>query len=164
MLITLDGELEEPAWPEGIAARRFRPGEERRVHEATNAAFAEEWYFDPLPFDEWWRRKTGRPTFAPELWWLAEDGDELAGFSLNGWSSSGEPQCGWVDSLGVLPGYRRRGLGAALLRQSFRDLRDRGATRVGLGVDAQNETGAVRLYEGVGMHVQRRMTTWEKTL
>jgi mycothiol synthase len=164
MLIELDGELPEPVWPEGIAVRRFRPGEERRVYEANNAAFAEEWFFDPFPFEEWCELSVGRPAHDPELWWLAEAGEELAGFSLNRWNLSGNPEHGWVDSLGVLPGWRRRGLGEALLRHSFHDFRERGATRVGLGVDAQNETGAVRLYERVGMHVRRRGTTWEKAL
>ena len=54
-------------------------------------------------------------------------------------------------------------LGTALLRHSFRDFRDRGATRVGLGVDGENTTGAVRLYESVGMRQVRRSDTYEKT-
>ena len=49
--------------------------------------------------------------------------------------------------------WRRRGLGLALLLHSFRDFAARGATRVGLGVDAENTTGAVGLYERAGMHV-----------
>jgi ribosomal protein S18 acetylase RimI-like enzyme len=87
-----------------------------------------------------------------------------AGYSLNSWHFSGDPQLGRVGSLGVMPAYRRRGLGEALLRHSFRDFRRRGATRVALGVDSQNETGAVRLYERVGMHLHRRNTTYEETL
>jgi ribosomal protein S18 acetylase RimI-like enzyme len=51
-----------------------------------------------------------------------------------------------------------------LLHHSFRDFRSRGATRVGLGVDARNTTGAVELYERVGMHVTRRNDTYEKRL
>jgi len=51
-----------------------------------------------------------------------------------------------------------------LLQHAFRDFRARGATRVGLGVDAENTTGAVRLYERVGMQVVRRDDTYEKTL
>ena len=34
---------------------------------------------------------------------------------------------------------------------------------VALGVDAENTTGAVALYERVGMHVVRRSDTWERT-
>jgi len=163
MLIEFDGDLPEPVWPEGIAVRPFRPGEERRVYEANNTVFDNGWFFEPYPFEEWLELHRG-PSFDPSLWWLAEDGDELSGFSLNTWSLSGDPRYGRVGSLGVLPDYRHRGLGEALLRHSFRDFRKRGATRVGLGVDAQNETGAVRLYERVGMHVDRRNTTYEKVM
>jgi mycothiol synthase len=164
MRIKLDDDLTEPAWPVGIAVRAFRPGEERHVYEANNLVFTDGWYFQPFPFEEWREFHFGRPGHDPELWWLAEDGDELAGYSLNSWHFSGDPQLGRVGSLGVLPAYRRRGLGEAFLRHSFRDFRERGATQVALGVDAENETGAVRLYERVGMHLHRRDTTYEKTL
>jgi mycothiol synthase len=164
MRIELDGDLPEPVWPDGIAVRAFQPDEERRVYEANNLVFAHGWYFQPFPFEEWREFHFGRPGHDPELWWLSEDGAELAGYSLNSWHFSGDPQLGRVGSLGVLPAYRRRGLGEALLRHSFRDFRERGATQVALGVDAENETGAVRLYERVGMHLHRRDTTYEKTL
>jgi ribosomal protein S18 acetylase RimI-like enzyme len=52
-----------------------------------------------------------------------------------------------VHVLGVRPAWRKRGLATALLRHIFRDFQQRGATRVGLGVDGENTTGAVRLYE-----------------
>jgi hypothetical protein len=35
---------------------------------------------------------------------------------------------------------------------------------VGLGVDATSLTGATRLYEKAGMHVQRKSVTYEKML
>ena len=164
MRIELDGDMPEPTWPEGISVRRFRPGEERRVYEANNIAFAEDWYFHPFPFEEWEAFHFGRPGHDSELWWLAGDGDDLAGYSLNSWHFSGDPQLGRIGSLGVMPAYRRRGLGEALLRHSFRDFRDRGATRVALGVDADNTAGAVRLYERAGMRVHRRNDIYEKTL
>jgi ribosomal protein S18 acetylase RimI-like enzyme len=51
---------------------------------------------------------------------------------------------------------------AALVQRAFRELRSRGKRRVGLGVDSGNPTGAVRLYERVGMEVERRITWYEK--
>jgi ribosomal protein S18 acetylase RimI-like enzyme len=50
------------------------------------------------------------------------------------------------------------------LRHSFRDFQQRGATRVALGVDGENTTGAVRLYEQAGMRQVRRNDTYEKKL
>ena len=164
MRIELSDDLPEPTWPEGISVRTMRPGEERRIYEANNAAFADHWDFHPQPFEQWSSHEFGREDFDPTLVWLAEDGGELAGFSANGWHFSGDRQFGWIGILGVRPEWRRRGLATALLHQSFRDFRPRGATRVGLGVDAQNTTGAVRLYERVGMHVARRNDSYEKRL
>jgi mycothiol synthase len=46
--------------------------------------------------------------------------------------------------------------------RSFREFRSRGRERVGLGVDGENTTGAVRLYERAGMHVARRSDTYER--
>jgi mycothiol synthase len=164
MQIELTDDIPEPEWPDGLTPRNFRPGEEERVYEAHMDAFADHWDFRRQPMEDWRRFTVDHHGFDPTLWWLVEDGDELAGLSLNSWHFSGDPQFGWVGVLGVRPPWRKRGLGTGLLRQSFRDFRSRGATRVGLGVDAENTTGAVRLYERAGMHAVRRNDAYEKTL
>jgi mycothiol synthase len=164
MRIDLDDDLPEPRWPDGISVRTMKPGDEKRIYEANNEAFADDWYFRQQPFEQWSSDAFGRENFDPTLVWLAEADGELAGFSANSWHFSGDPQFGWVGILGVRPHWRRRGLATALLHHSFRDFRERGAKRVGLGVDAQNTTGAVRLYERVGMQVTRRNDTYEKQL
>lgn len=163
MGIELDGDLREPNWPDGISVRRLRPDDERPVYEANTIAFSQDWHFRDEPFEQW-RDDVFREDPGHSLSWLAEEGDRLAGFCLNRWHFSGDPEFGWVGVLGVLPEWRRRGIGTALLRQSFREFRDRGATRVGLGVDTENVTGAVGLYERAGMHVHRLNVTYEKAL
>ncbi len=164
MRIELDGELAEPVWPDGLRPRNFEPGEEERVYEAHMDAFADHWDFRRQPMDEWRHHTVDHHNFDPALWWLVEHGRELAALSLNSWHFSGDPQFGWIHILGVRPQWRKRGLATALLRHSFRDFRSRGATRVGLGVDAENTTGAVRLYEKVGMRQVRRTDVYEKKL
>ncbi|MDX6505712.1 MAG: mycothiol synthase [Gaiellaceae bacterium] len=164
MRIELDDKVPAPEWPAGLTVRNARPGEAEKIHEAQMDAFADHWDFRPQTFEHWRSFTVDRTDFDPALWWLVEDGNELAGLSLNQWHFSGDPQFGWVGILGVRPPWRRRGLGKALLLHSFRDFRERGATRVGLGVDAENTTGAVRLYEGAGMRPVRRSDVYEKTL
>jgi mycothiol synthase len=164
MQIDLDGDLPEPEWPDGLVPRNVRPGEENRVYEAHMDAFADHWEHHRYSFEEWRDFNVGRPGFDPALWWLVDDGDELVAVSLNAWHFSGDPQFGWIHVLGVRPQWRRRGLATALLYHSFQDFRDRGATRVGLGVDGENTTGAVRLYEQAGMRQVRRTDTYEKAL
>ena len=164
MRIELGDDLPEPRRPEGISLRRLQPGEELRVYEANTVAFADDWHFRPQPFEEWRDDNFGRENFEHSLSWLAEDGERLAGFSLNTRHFCGDLRFGWVGILGVLPRWRRRGLGTAVLQQSLQEFRRRGASRVGLGVDAENVTGAVRLYERAGMHVHRLNVMYEKAL
>jgi mycothiol synthase len=164
MRIDLDEEPPPPTWPDGIAVRTLQVGEEERVYEANEEAFEDHWDFRPMPFSEWRRWSLDHPTFDPSLWFVAVDGDDIAGVSLCAWHSSGDPEFGWVAALSVRRPWRRRGLALALLRHTFREFRARGATRVGLGVDSENTTGAVRLYEQAGMRVVRRNDTWEKSI
>lgn len=165
MRIELEGsDVPAPVWPDGLEPRNVREGEEERVYEAHMDSFADHWDFRRQSYDEWSRYTTDSHRFDPSLWWLVEDGDELAAISLNSWHFSGDPQFGWVHVLGVRPAWRRRGLATALLRHSFRDFVERGATKVGLGVDGENTTGAVRLYEQVGMRQVRRNDTYERIL
>jgi ribosomal protein S18 acetylase RimI-like enzyme len=71
---------------------------------------------------------------------------------------------GWVDYLGVLPRWRGRGLGAALLHHSFATFAGRGVRRVILNVDAENPTGATALYERAGMRVVNRWDLYERPI
>jgi mycothiol synthase len=160
MEIGLDG-APEVRWPEGFTVRSFERADEERVHEAQMDAFADHWDHHPIPFEVWRTWTIERDDFDPSLWMLAEAGGEIAGISLNSWHRSGDPEFGWVNVLGVRPPWRRRGLGEALLRKSFAMWAERGAKKVGLGVDTENPTGALRLYERAGMRPVRRQDLYE---
>ncbi len=69
-----------------------------------------------------------------------------------------------MDTLGVRRQWRKRGIGLALLRHSFGEFYRRGKRMAGLGVDAENLTGALRLYENAGMHVHLAFDHFEKEL
>ncbi len=101
-----------------------------------------------------------RDDFDPSLCFLALDGDQIAGFAL----CRPYIDMGWVDELGVLRPWRRKGLGLALLHHAFHAFQARGFLRVGLGVDAQNLTGATRLYERAGMSPFRQWDIYQKEL
>ena len=164
MRIDLDGGALSTMWPDGIVVRTYADTDEQPVLAAVNEAFRDHWDSRPMRLDEWRRWGVENPRFDPGLWFIACDGDEIAGVSLCAWHYSGDPHFGWVSTLAVRRPWRRRGLALALLRHSFAEFARRGATRVGLGVDAENTTGAVRLYERAGMRVARRTDAWEKTL
>lgn len=159
----LSSEPAAPVWPEGIEVRTFRSGEDdRRVYTVQEETFADQHDHAPSSFEEW-RHWSFSDPFDPDLWFLAEDGDELAGILLARSSRSGDETLGWISVLGVRRPWRRRGLGRALLLHGFHELRRRGKPRAGLGVDGSNPTGDVRLYEDAGMRVIRRYDHWEKS-
>jgi mycothiol synthase len=161
MEIDLTDEPPEPAPPEGLTIRTYRPGDDDgALHAAHQAAFAAHWEFTPEPLDEWLKWRGERGDYNAELWRLASDGDEIAGAAL----CFGERHQGWVLDLFVGPRWRRRGLGLVLLQSGFRALWRRGHMRVGLEVDSENESGATRLYERAGMRITRRYATYEKAL
>jgi GNAT superfamily N-acetyltransferase len=73
----------------------------------------------------------------------------------------GDPGCGWISTLGVLPDRRGWGIGTALLTDAPAAFKARSLPRGGLDVDVENESGALRLYERAGMHAVERQETWE---
>jgi mycothiol synthase len=151
----------EPEVPGGVTIRQYRPGEDdQALHSMHEEAFAEHWEFYASELDEWlgWRQE--REDYVPALWQLAVADDEIAGAAL----CFGERDRGWVLDLGVRKRWRGQGLGLALLRAGFRELRRGGYTKVGLEVDSANETGATRLYERAGMVVTRQYDTHERRL
>jgi len=164
MRIDLDGDLEPVEWPDGLRVRTYEPAHEKAVHAAHQEAFADHWEHVFEPLAEWRKWYVEGPGFDPSLWFLVWDGDQLAGISLCRVHSSGDVGHGFVSILAVRRRWRRQGLGLALLRHSFVEMSRRGMKRASLGVDAENTTGAVRLYERAGMFVQRRYDLYRKEL
>jgi mycothiol synthase len=161
MLVEHDAEPPAAEWPEGFRVGTFEPDDARAFHSALGEAFAEEWNFVSTPFEQWAANRIDVPDFDPTLWFIVREEDEIAAVLR------GEPErggAGWVGALGVRPQWRKRGLGLALLHHAFGEFYRRGQPRVGLGVDAQNPTGATRLYERAGMHVAYEAVAFEKEL
>lgn len=154
------GDEPPPAQPAaGIEIGQFDPADAKVVHDAVNEAFADEWDFTPMPHEEFVEQRMGRSD--PTLWRVARENGEVAGATLLDWKRFG---VGWIGSVAVRPAWRRRGIGLALLLESFREFHRRGERRVGLTVDTQNPTDATRLYERAGMRPLFQATIFEKEL
>jgi len=153
--------------PEGIVVRAFRLGDEDAVYAAYLESFAEHWGTGRPGSAEWWgeRRDQASAGFDPDLWLVAEEAGEVAGFVV----AREQPDAsgvvhGYVGDLGVRPAWRGRRLGEALLTRSLRAFRDRGLPYASLHVDAENTTGAVRLYTKAGMRPQPSFTVWQRPI
>jgi mycothiol synthase len=161
MAIELTEEPAEPVLPDGLVVDELHDDEYETFYEALNEAFADHWEWHQTPYDEWLERRQGqhRDEHGP-VWFVVRDGNELAAVTRNDAEVAGG---GYVGAIGVRPAWRGKGLGKALLQRTFAEFWRRGTTRVTLDVDAQNETGAVALYERVGMHVGACGVAFEKT-
>lgn len=170
MVIDLDQEPPAAQFPQGITVRTMQPGEERLAIQAFVDSFQDHWGFVVRPFEEeyqhWKHFMDHDQDYDPNLWFLAMDGDQIAGFSFCYKQSHTDRNMGWVGTLGVLRPWRKQGLGLALLQHSFGVFYKMGKKRAGLGVDSSNLTGATRLYEKGGMHVDETWTmdSFEKEL
>lgn len=154
-------DLQDPVWPEGVTVRTYREGDGPLTYELNREVWLDTWSPLEEPYESWAHWTLESEYHDPELWFMAEAGDEVCGFALCMRSDRRE-DTGWVSTLGVRRPWRRRGLGEALLRHAFRAFADKGLTRAGLGVDAESPTGATRLYERVGMRVYHELVFYER--
>ena len=138
MITDLDRSIPEPEWPAGLHVRTLRyPEDLEAAFIAEEDAFREHWGYVERPFAEaferWKKYRFGAVKLKPELWFLALDGDEIAGQINSQERDDLDARMGWIGALSVRKAYRRRGLGQALLLHTFRELQARGVPRVGLG-------------------------------
>jgi GNAT superfamily N-acetyltransferase len=169
MAIDLNEQPPAAQWPDGITIRPMSGIDEaRKVIAAVDDAFKDHWGYVEQPFEQelerWLHFMNHNEGFDPNLWYLAMDGDEIAGVSLCTEKSREDPAMAWISTLGVRRPWRRQGLGLALLHHSFGEFYHLGKAQVGLGVDATSLTGATRLYERAGMHPIRQFNTYELVL
>ena len=107
------------------------------------------------------------PHHDPALWWVAWDGDQVAGqvrsYINPGENSEYHRKRGYTEFISVRRPWRRQGLARALLCQSLEVLRDRGMEEAALGVMTANPRGAMRLYESVGFRVRETFGWYRKS-
>lgn len=169
MVIELNQEPQTPLVPTGLAIRPIHlESELRTALLAMDDGFSDHWGHVQRPVDEvmeqWKHHIENSTDFDPTIWFLAVDGDEIAGVCRCSNKVNEDSGMGWVNQLCVRKPWRRQGLGMALLLTGFNVFHQRGKERVGLGVDASSLTNATRLYEKAGMHVTRQYDTYEKEL
>jgi mycothiol synthase len=158
--IRLDEPPPPPEAPPGIVIRAYRASDAREVHRVIDAAFTEWEGRDPEPYEVWAPQIIAHPAFRPELSPLALDGDEIVCVVISyDFPELGE---GWIQQLATRASHRRRGIAQAMLLTSFGWFYEAGRRVAGVATDSR--TGALGLYERVGMHVERQYTRYTKHL
>ncbi len=158
-------DIEDVPLPDGLEIRPIGPELTRAVWEADIDAFRDHWGgFDHS--EEQLQRWLSSPSNDLSLWLVAFDGDEVAGGVINSidphQNAAMGYQRGWLSSVFTRRAWRRRGLARALIGRSLALHRERGMTTAALGVDAENPSGALGLYEGMGFAVNYRSIAWRR--
>jgi GNAT superfamily N-acetyltransferase len=163
---TLDDITDLPL-PAGIDVRKVEPAHYEKIRAAWNEACKD--MRGQLPIDdENFKGWSEFPTFDPTLWQIAWHGDQVVG-TVFGMINAKENEAnnrkrGMTELISVARPWRGRGVAKALMAMCMRELRSRGMTEAALGVDAENPSGALKLYEKMGFRVVKRATFYRKPL
>lgn len=156
--------------PEGLEVRPVLPEHYRAIWEADAEAFRYHWgYAAPVEaeYQAWLADPT---TFTPELWQIAWDvatdqvAGQVRGFINHVENEQYQRKRGWCEYISVRRPWRRRGLARALIVRTLRRFKDAGMTESALGVDTENTSGALRVYEACGFRPIKRSASYRKPL
>ena len=163
----IDTPLPDAPMPHGLTVRPVRPDHIRPIWQARDEAYRDHWGYVPSTEGDYLRWTQDR-LFAPHLWRVAWDSDQVAGIVLNRLDQARnvkyQRKRGYTQDVFVRRPWRRRGLARALLVQSIEMFRGMGMQETALGVDTQNPHGALRLYESVGYRESKRHTFFNKKM
>lgn len=161
--------IAEPQFADGYTLRTIASAEdEERWVDAYNWSFIDHYNFHPHTLESH-RHYLTDPNYSRErdLIAVTEDGT-IAAFAFCWIDGPGnernERREGWVNLLGVRRGHRKIGLGRAMLLAAIQKLKADGMAQAKLGVDAENPTGALQLYESVGFHAEQTWVQYLKSL
>lgn len=171
MLIELDAKPPAPILPEHIIMRPMKyPDEFMDVVIADRDGFRDHYGFVETPIEEdykeWKYFIDNDPIFTPDVYHLAIDtrNDQIAGVCLCRTEQWGKPDTAYIESVAVLPAYRKQGIALGMLHHAFNDFWDRDRKKIALHVDASSLTGATRLYTRAGMHTDENWMSFHKVL
>lgn len=156
----LDENLPEVTFPVGLVLRPALPEHFRIIWEAGEECFRDQ-QDHVAPNEENFHAWITTPNLDPRLWVVVWDGDQIAGAAIN---VIHQGTWGETDDLFVRRPWRKQGVGRALLLSCLHLFKARGLTTAGLGVDAENGSGALGLYENLGYRPYQRVVSYRKLM
>jgi mycothiol synthase len=154
-------------FPPGVEVRPVEPDQLRVIWQASNEAFRDHWGYIPDPWEAF-QQMIDDPDHDSSLWRVAWQGDQIAGMVLS-FINKDENEMygrkrGYTENICVRRPWRHLGLAKALIASSLAALKERRMNDAGLGVDAENISGALHLYEYMGYQMVKRSTVYRKPL
>lgn len=154
-----------PQLPAGVTIRRALDvdADLHLMHELHQESFRDHFASVYRSYDDWLERLASDAGRDPAQWWVASVDGEPVGV-LIGDDAESDNGVSVVRTLGVLAPGRGRGVAKALLRTAFAEAAARRRSAVALFVDSESLTGATRVYESVGMQVDKVLLAWRRPL
>ena len=153
MIRPMSKPIGEHPLPEGLEIRPVKPEEYRTIWDGDNEAFRDHWGYSE-PTEEQYQAWLKDRNFRPELWKVAWDGDQVAGMVGNFIDPKENEEYkrkrGYTEDIWVRRPWRGIGLAKALIAESNRMFKEMGMEETALGVDAENPSGALKLYTSMG--------------
>ncbi len=163
---TLDNIPDLPL-PEGIEVRPVKPEHYRAIVDAWNEACRDMRGQIPMS-DEDFKAFQESHIFDPSLWQIAWYRDQVVGTTMNFINRQANEETGrrrgHVEAISVRRPWRGKGIAKALIARSLEVLKSRGMTEAALGVDAENPSGALQLYEKMGFEAVKKGVFYRKPL
>lgn len=153
---SLEDPIPQPEFPSGFTlAQMGGVADAKAWVEMFNQSFIDHWNHHEFKLEEciYWLEHDPKYDPTLDLIAIAPDG-MFAAFCYSEIDPESNDRIGrlegWVNLLGTRRGYRRLGLGRAMLLSGLHRLKAAGMTVALLGVDSENPSGARQLYESVG--------------
>ncbi|WP_329005160.1 GNAT family N-acetyltransferase [Kribbella sp. NBC_00709] len=159
-----------PAAPvaDGLQLRSYDTSYEDALRQAHFEAFSDHWGWTPPTTEAWRARNVGSRAFRGQQSYYVLDGDTVAAYA-NGYEWEADTEATgvrelYIGQVGTRRAYRGRGLARAALAKVLAKAAEAGYQRVALGVDADNPTGALGLYEGLGFVTHKKFISYQLPL
>ena len=153
--------------PAGVETRPVEEGHLRAIWESDIEAFRDHHgYVEPDETD--WEKFRDEARHGTALWQVAWAGDTVVGQVrtrvIEGEAEVRGRQRAWTEDISTQREWRGKGVASALIASSLRQLASLGFDEAALGVDLDNPTGALGVYERLGYQVVLRVTEYVRRL
>ncbi|MFI5710847.1 GNAT family N-acetyltransferase [Kribbella sp. NPDC051620] len=154
--------------PDGLRVVPFEPAYDEALRLTHNEVFMDHWGSTPKDEETWKVWFTGSRAFRAGLSFLVLDDEQIVAYA-NGFEYDADTAATgirevYVGQVGTVRSHRGRGLAAVALTALMRQAAETGFQRASLGVDTQNPTGALSLYERLGFKQHTQWTTYRLPL
>jgi mycothiol synthase len=164
----LDQPIPNAPVPDGLKLRSYDTSYEEALRQAHYEAFSDHWGWSPPTPEAWRARNVGSRAFRGVQSYYVLDGDTIAAY-VNGYESEADTEVTgirelYIGQVGTRRAYRGRGLARAALAKVLAKAAEAGYQRAALGVDADNPTGALGLYEALGFVTHKKFISYRLPL